>query len=225
MKEKEIIVRQTETKDIPQIIELSRRIYHEKSAWTETELASHLEIFPEGQFVAVKKSTEKIVGMSASLVILWDDYEIGDSWLEFTGSGLFTNHDPENGRTLYGAEVMVSPEERRAGIGNKIYAARRKLVEKMNLLRIRAGARLRNYHRHAHRFSAEEYVRKIIKGEIKDPTLSFQLRQEFRVLAVVSDYLENDSESLGKAALIEWLNPKVATEKDFEKRNSKFYSD
>lgn len=204
-----IIVRQTEEKDFPQIIELSKQIYREKSAWTTRELASHLKIFPQGQFVAVETETQKIVGMAASLIVLWDDYEIRDSWEDFTDDGMFTNHDAENGRTLYGAEVMVSPEVRRQGVGKKLYDARRKLVEDLGLLRIRAGARLRNYHRCAKRFSAPEYVAKILKGEIKDPTLSFQLKQDFKVIAVVSSYLPDDPECLGKAAIIEWINPKA----------------
>ena len=204
-----ITIRQTQPKDFPRIIKLSKEIYHEKSAWTERELASHLEVFPEGQLVAVDEKTEKIVGMSASLIVLWDDYEIRETWEDFTDKGLFTNHDPENGRTLYGAEVMVSAHERRKGIGKKIYKARRKIVEDLELLRIRAGARLINYHKYADRFSAAEYVAQILKGEIDDPTLTFQLKQGFRVIAVVSGYLENDRESLGKAAIIEWLNPKI----------------
>lgn len=204
-----IIIRQTNTEDFPQIIELSKEIYHEKSAWTEKELASHLEIFPEGQLVAVDDKTKKIVGMSASLIVLWDDYEIQETWEDFTDRGLFTNHDAENGRTLYGAEVMVSTHERRKGIGKKIYKARRKIVEDLDLLRIRAGARLVNYHKFADKFSAAEYVGQVLKGEIDDPTLSFQLKQDFRVIAVVSNYLENDAKSLGKAAIIEWLNPKI----------------
>lgn len=200
----EIIVRQTRKEDIPQIIELSCEIYHEKSAWTEKEITSHLDVFPAGQFVAVEKEGGKIVGMAASLIILWDDYEIRENWVDFTDDGMFTNHDPDNGRTLYGAEVMVSPNTRRMGIGKKLYAARRDLVRKMNLLRIRAGARLRNYHRYADEMSAEEYVGKILKGEIKDPTLNFQMRQGFKIIAVVYDYLDHDSESLGNAAIIEW---------------------
>jgi GNAT superfamily N-acetyltransferase len=205
----EVFIRQTRKEDIPQIIELSRVIYQEKSAWTEKELNSHLEVFPEGQFAAVEKETGKIVGMAASLIVLWDDYDIRENWEDFTNNGMFTNHDAENGRTLYGAEVMVSQGKRRAGIGKKLYAARRELVEKMNLLRIRAGARLRNYHRFADKIPPEEYVAKILKGEIKDPTLSFQIKQGFRIIAVVDDYLDHDRESLGKAAIIEWLNPKA----------------
>ena len=64
-----------------------------------------------------------------------------------------------------------------------------------------------NYHLHAKRFSAREYVDEILKGKIKDPTLSFQIKQGFEVIAVVSDYLDHDPKSLGKAAIIEWKNP------------------
>lgn len=206
-----IIVRQTEEKDFPQIIELSKEIYRKKTAWTTQELASHLKIFPPGQFVAVENETQKVVGMTASLIVLWDDYEIRDSWEDFTDSGMFNNHDAEHGRTLYGAEVMVSPDIRRHGVGKKLYNARRKLVENLGLIRIRAGARLRNYHRYVDRYSAPEYVAKILKGEIKDPTLSFQLKQGFRVIAVVSNYLPDDPESLGKAAVIEWINLKAVS--------------
>ena len=205
----EIIIQNTHSEDIPQIIELSRAIYHEKSAWTEKELNSHLKVFPEGQFVAVESESGKIVGMAASLIILWDDYEISENWEDFTAGGMFTNHDAQQGRTLYGAEVMVKQKKRRAGIGKKLYKARRKLVEELGLLRIRAGARLRDYHRYANQMSAKEYVEKIVSGEIKDPTLSFQLRQGFKILAVVSDYLAHDRESLGKAAIIEWKNPRA----------------
>ena len=60
--------------------------------------------------------------------------------------------------------------------------------------------------------AAEEYVAKIIKGEIKDPTLSFQIKQGFRIIAVVDGYLEHDRESLGEAAIIEWLNPQAVKE-------------
>ena len=47
--------------------------------------ASHLEVFPEGQFVAVENETQKIVGMSASLIVLWEDYEIRGKLGRFYG--------------------------------------------------------------------------------------------------------------------------------------------
>jgi hypothetical protein len=57
--------------------------------------------------------------------------------------------------------------------------------------------------------SAEEYTAAVVRGEVDDPTLTFQLMQGFTVLAVVSGYLRHDPESLGWAAIIEWLNPNV----------------
>ena len=62
---------------------------------------------------------------------------------------MFTNHDPENGRTLYGAEIMVHPACQGLGVGSRLYEARESLVRERGLLRIRAGARLRDYARYA----------------------------------------------------------------------------
>ena len=205
-----VAVRTTRPEDFPGIIALSSEVYVGAPTWTERALASHLAVFPEGQFVAVRTDTGAVVGMAASLIVCWDDYDISHSWRDFTAHGSFTNHDPEGGRTLYGAEVMVSPSLQGSGIGKLLYAARRDLAVRLGLLRIRAGARLRGYHEHADRMSAEEYAARVASGEMNDPTLSFQLSQGFRVIGVASGYLGHDPESLGHAAVIEWVNPEVA---------------
>jgi hypothetical protein len=70
--------------------------------------------------------------------------------------------------------------------------------------------------------SAEEYTIRVVQGEFRDPTLTFQLHRGFQVLAVVSNYLRHDPESLGYAAVIEWLNPEVARPEDYAMRNPKF---
>ncbi len=189
------------------MIEVCGRVYPDARPWTEAQLTSHLRVFPDGQFVVEEIDTGRIVGMAASLVVRWDDYDFHAGWREWTAGGFFTNHDPEGGRTLYGAEVMVDPAYQRRGIGKRLYKARRDLVRRLGLRRIRAGARLRGYHRHAARLAPEQYVERVVAGELRDPTLSFQLREGFRVLAVVPSYLANDPESLGYAVVIEWLNP------------------
>jgi GNAT superfamily N-acetyltransferase len=205
-----VSVRNTEPRDFDSIIELGRKVYSGSAAWTEQQLASHVDVFPEGQFVAIDGSGN-IVGMAASLIIHWDDYEFDATWRDFTNDGTFTNHDPVNGRTLYGAEVMVDPERQGMGIGSLLYAARIDLARRLKLRRIRAAARLRGYHRFADRFSADEYAARVVRGEIKDPTLSFQIKHGFKVLGVVSGYLRHDAESLGHAAVIEWQNPEVSS--------------
>ncbi|HEX6105646.1 MAG TPA: GNAT family N-acetyltransferase [Gemmatimonadales bacterium] len=200
-------VRCTRAEDFKGIIALSCAVYPGSPAWSVRQLASHLKVFPEGQFVAEDRATGEIVGMAASLIVLWDDYHVSMSWRDFTSGGMFTNHDPARGRTLYGAEVMVHPGHQCRGIGSALYRAREALVIARGLLRIRAGSRLRGYHRWADRVTPEQYVGRVIAGELHDPTLSFQLHRGFTVLAVVSGYLRHDPESLGHAAVIEWLNP------------------
>lgn len=217
-----IEVRQTRPADFGGIIDVGKEVYPTTPPWKEDQLASHLRVFPEGQFVAVEKESDRVVGMAASLIIWWDDYEMTTAWRDVTDLGMFTNHDPAHGRTLYGAEIMVRPSCQGQGIGTLIYAARRRLVEDLKLLRIRAGARLRGYHRHAGEMSAEEYVMKVVHGELQDPTLSFQLKHGFHVLAVVGDYLLHDPESLGHAAVIEWINAPVSKPEDYAGRPPRF---
>lgn len=206
MKTPRLRVRPMHSADIPQIMALSERIYGEGMGWSARQLESHLEVFPEGQLVAVRplEDGERVVGMAASLIILWDDYELTDSWRDFTAAGMFTNHDPVRGRTLYGAEVMTDPTARGQGIGSALYRARQRLVERLGLRRIRAGARLRGYHRVAATMTAAEYVDDVVAGVRRDPTLSFQLRRGFSVIGVVGGYLRHDPESLGYVAVIDW---------------------
>ncbi|MEP7326079.1 MAG: GNAT family N-acetyltransferase [Gemmatimonadota bacterium] len=200
-------IRTTTAEDFPAIIALTRRVYPDSPPWSEQQLASHLAVFSEGQLVAQDPGSGDIVGMAASLIVLWDHYEGTGSWRDFTATGTFSNHNPVHGRTLYGAEVMVDPGYQGQGVGSALYVARRELAERLGVLRIRAGARLRHYHRHAAVMSAREYVDRILRGELDDPTLGFQIRRGFHVLDVIPGYLRHDPESLGWAALIEWINP------------------
>ena len=152
-----VYVRQTERRDFEQIADLCRRVYPADTPWTAEQLGSHLRVFPERQTVAIDREADRVVGMCASLVVRWDHYDMLDSWEDFTARGMFTNHDPARGRTLYGAEIIVDPTLQGHGIGGKLYGARRDLVERLGLLRIRGGARLRSYHRYASRMSAAEH--------------------------------------------------------------------
>lgn len=217
-----IAVRNTQAQDFSGIIAMTHAVYSASVPWSPTQLASHLDVFPEGQFVAVEADLQRVVGMAASLIVWWNDYDMHSNWRDFTDHGMFTNHDPVKGRTLYGAEVMVHPEMQGRGVGKRLYQARRELVERLGLLRIRAGARLRGYHRYAAHMSPEQYVIKVVKGELGDPTLSFQLKRGFCVLSVVNDYLHHDPESLGHAAVIEWINEAKAQPEDYASRDPRF---
>ena len=213
-----VIIRPMVVTDFARITHLCGAVYPASPSWTTAQLASHLEVFPEGQLVAEFEG--RIVGMAASLIVLWDDYSMETSWRDFTADGTFRNHDPGRGRKLYGAEVMVDPALQGQGIGKQLYRERCLLVERLGLLRIRAGARLAGYHRYADEMTAERYTRLVVRGALSDPTLSFQLSQGFEVIGVAANYLRHDPESLGHAAVIEWLNPAVATPDDFAARQA-----
>lgn len=65
-------------------------------------------------------------------------------------------------------------------------------------------------------------MRPVMASDLSDSTLSFQIKQGFVPLAAAPDYLHHDPESRGYAAVIEWLNPEVATAADFNFRHTSF---
>ena len=68
-----------------------------------------------------------------------------------------------------------------------------------------AGGRLFNYCECADKMSPLEYANKVIRGELNDPVLSFELANGFRFIKILPNYLE-DVRSLNYASFIEWLN-------------------
>lgn len=87
------------------------------------------------------------------------------------------------------------------------YDARKELVAKLNLRRMIAGGRLFNYSEYADKMSPLEYAQKVIKGELRDPVLSFELANGFKFIKILPNYLD-DVRSLNYASFIEWLNPR-----------------
>jgi len=202
-----IIIRNITKKDISKIIELQKASFPDMAAygmiWPSSFLQSHQYIFPEGQFCA--EVNGRIVGSASSLMVsLKPDYA-EHSWYDITGQGLFINHDP-NADTLYGADISTHPEFRRKGIATMLYNIRKDLAVRLNLRRIISGGRLYNYYKYAKIMSAKQYVKKAENGEIKDPVISFQLKNDFKFIKVLPDYLY-DKRSLNYAAFIEWINP------------------
>lgn len=214
-------LRYTRPEDIDPIIEVCGAVYPDTYSWGPNQLNSHLETFPEGQFVVIEKSTGLPVGMAASLIVDYDEYDLSSKWKDITEWGYFGTHDPAKGRTLYGAEVMVHPRLQGKGIGKMLYLARERLTRDRKLLNIRAGARISAYHRFADRLNPREYVLQVLRGALWDPTLSFQLKRGFRVVGLTPRYF-HDPDSLHHAAVIEWLNPEVATPEDLAYGDAEF---
>lgn len=205
-----VITRRTRVDDIPELIALQSRVYPKIPPWSERKLREQLLAFPQGQIVAEKDGS--LVGCASSLIVLWDDWSDPHSWKEITSSGTFDNHNPE-GKTLYGAEVFVDPNLHGMRVGHLMYEARRNLCRAMNLKRIIACGRLPGYHKHAAQMSAEGYAKKVVWGDLRDPVMSFQIKEGFSYCGVVENYIPEDTESHGNASVIVWLNPDYDEEK------------
>jgi GNAT superfamily N-acetyltransferase len=203
----DIKIRNITKNDIPKVVDLQKDSYPDMAAygmiWPSSFLQSHMNIFPEGQLCAEVEG--KIVGSASSLIVSLRSDHADHTWDDITGHGLFTNHDA-NGDSLYGADISIHPEFRNKAIGTMLYNVRKAMTIRLKLRRMIAGGRLYNYHRYAGIMSAQEYAEKVVKGELSDPVLSFQIKNGFRFIKVLSDYLY-DKRSLNYASFIEWLNP------------------
>lgn len=199
-----LTVRATAPTDVDALLQLQAQVYPAIEPWRRDHLAHQLEVFPEGQIVAVLEG--EIVGCASSLVILWDEWAEEHSWKEITAAGTFDTHNPA-GFTLYGAEVFVDPRLRGQRLGHALYEGRRHLCKQLNLRRIIACGRLPGYQALSQQMSAELYAKKVLWGDLVDPVLSFQLKEGFRYCGIMKDYLPEDHESCGQASLIVWLNP------------------
>ena len=199
-----LLVKQTSGNDVDALAKLQAEVYPRMESWQRDQFLKQLEVFPEGQLVA--KLNGRVVGCASSLVILWDEWADEHSWSQITAAGTFKTHNP-SGMTLYGAEVFVDPRLRGKRVGHALYEGRRQLCKRFNLRRIIACGRLPNYHLYRDRMTAELYVKKVLWGDLADPILNFQLREGFKYCGVIHNYIPEDAESGGNAALIVWLNP------------------
>jgi ribosomal protein S18 acetylase RimI-like enzyme len=208
-----IIIRNIISEDIQDIVELQKESFplmaKDGVIWDEHHLQSHIKIFPEGQICA--ELGGKIIASSSSLVISLTPEYIEHTWKQATAYGMFTNHTPY-GDSLYGADISTHPDSRGLGIASMLYDARKDLSVKMNLRRIIAGGRLFNFCEYADKMTAQEYAEAVVKGELKDLVLSFQLNNGFKFIKILPNYMR-DARSLNHASFIEWINPKYMPQK------------
>ncbi|MCD0487958.1 bifunctional GNAT family N-acetyltransferase/carbon-nitrogen hydrolase family protein [Pedobacter sp. MC2016-14] len=173
------------------------------SIWSRQTIAKLLTLFPEGQLcIAVD---DKVVACSLAIIVDYDEYGDKHTYQMITGGYTFSTHDP-NGDTLYGIEIFVSPDYRGLRLGRRLYEARKELCESLNLKSIIAGGRIPGYHQHADKLSPRQYIDKVKAKELYDPTLTFQISNDFHVRKVLKNYLPGDHESKEFATLIEWNN-------------------
>lgn len=165
--------------------------------------ASQYRIFAEGQIVALDGG--RVVGQGSGFFIDFDFANPDHRFKEICDGFYFTRHNPK-GAYYYGADISVHPAYRGQGLGKRIYAARQAIVCRYNRRGIVAGGLIPGYAAYKRTLSVQEYVDRVVAGDLQDPTLSFQLRNGFRVRGLIENYIE-DSASDNWSTLIEWVNP------------------
>jgi GNAT superfamily N-acetyltransferase len=205
-----IAVRPAAPSDVPALADLNRAAYpdlvQKGVVWNEDQLHNHLHVFPDGQRVA--ELDGRLVGAISTLVVpRTRDALAPHTWLDITDGGCFHSHDP-GGETLYLADIYVGPNAWGRGVGGALYAALRLLCVSRGHRRIVAGGRLWSYFEYKGLLSPEEYVQRVIRGEVHDRVLRSQLRAGYAVRAILAEYLD-DPRSGNFATLLEWRNPSV----------------
>jgi GNAT superfamily N-acetyltransferase len=170
---------------------------------SEEDYRAYARTFPEGFFLCL--DGDRVVGQGGGIFLDFDFGHPQHSIVGITGEHQCGNHDPD-GDWYYGTDLVVNPEYRRRGIGNRLYELRKEVVRRYDKRGIIAGGHIVGYADHKHCMSAAEYVDRVAKRELYDATLTFQLDNGFEVRGVLADYLNEEAVD-NWAALIVWQNP------------------
>lgn len=192
--------------DVEAVLEMERLAFPEmpnERLWTRAQVVAHLEVFPEGQWVAEKDG--RVLGSCMNMLSSWARAAASHTWADITGGGLLRAHDPQ-GDVLYGTEIMVHPDARRQGVGRLLFGRRFSTVVERGLRAFVTGGRLPGYHQHAPRHKCRDYVAAVVRGDLTDPVLTPELKWGLTPRGVLCDYLF-DPPSLHHATLVAWENP------------------
>lgn len=171
--------------------------------WNEEQLKNHVSLFPDG---AICTEVDGVVaGSMTGLVVNFNPEDPDHTWEEITDNGYIRNHNP-GGDSLYVVDISVRPKYRKLGLGKLMMQAMYHIVIQQKLARLIGGGRIPGYHKHEARMTAHEYLDAVLKGDLKDPVVTFLLRCGRTPVAIIENYLE-DEESLNYGVLMEWKNP------------------
>lgn len=165
----------------------------------------HIEIFPQGQFVAIDAYSGHIVGCTSSMLCKFDDMPPAHhSWYDITDHGWLTPHQPD-GNWLYFVDSCVHPSYQGRGIGKQMTHALFELCRHLNRRGMIGGSLIMNYAKFAGNMTPHHYVQEVVAGTIFDNNLTKQIKMGFRVEGLLPGYVPDDS-TQGYGVQIVWEN-------------------
>lgn len=201
------VIRNYEEKDFPGLILIQKESFPppfpSELWWNHEQLKNHVTLFPEGA-LCIEVNGE-IAGSMTGLLVDFDPAHPDHKWEEVTDNGYITNHNTK-GNTLYVVDISVRPDFRKLGLGKWLMLSMYDVVVHLGLDRLLGGGRMPGYHLKSNDLTPEQYLEAVVKGELKDPVITFLLRCGRTPVKVVANYLE-DEESKNYGTLMEWKNP------------------
>ncbi|MMZ61910.1 Acetyltransferase (GNAT) family protein [compost metagenome] len=201
------VIRNYTERDFPALIRIQQESFPppfpSELWWNAEQLSNHVALFPEGA-LCIEVNGE-IAGSMTGLLVDFDPAHPEHTWEEVTDGGYIRNHNP-NGNTLYVVDICVRPSQRKLGLGKWLMSSMYDVVVHKGVDRLLGGGRMPGYHKKKHEMTADQYLAAVVKGELKDPVITFLMRCGRTPVQVVANYLE-DEESCHYGALMEWRNP------------------
>ncbi|MCT8138222.1 GNAT family N-acetyltransferase [Anaerobacillus sp. CMMVII] len=202
-----VVVRNYQKNDSEKLIEIQRESFPppfpSELWWNEEQLTNHVTLFPEGALCIEVDGV--LAGSMTGLVVTFDPSHPQHTWEEITDNGYIRNHEPD-GNTLYVVDICIRPLFRKYKLGKILMDAMYDVVVHKRLDRLLGGGRMPGYHKFSSELTPEQYLDKVVKGEVKDPVITFLLQCGRTPVTIVENYLE-DEESQNYGVLMEWKNP------------------
>lgn len=185
-----IVVVNTQPEHAVALEELQKIVFptlHPSSLMRREHYLNHIRIFQDGQFVALYN--DRVIGMTTSIRyhLTTNSFHTFNDVLD---GGLLNTHEP-NGEWLYGMDIGTHPDFRGKGIATYLYDARQSTVHKLSLKGQFTYGMLSGYGAVQNKMSAEEYYQKVIRHELKDPTVSRQMKNGFTPHGLVAGYVDD----------------------------------
>jgi GNAT superfamily N-acetyltransferase len=166
--------------------------------------------FPQGQFAAVVTENgpdglkqDKVIGVGITMRTSYPPTAKPKPWMEMLGDYYkVTNHE-ENGDWLYGIDIAVLPEYQGNGVAGALYKARLGLAQTYNLKGWYAGCLPMGYHNYQDIMTPHQYVGKVIRGELRDPTITVQMNRGLKPMGIIDNYYDEEKTG-GIAVLMVW---------------------
>ncbi len=179
---------------------------HPDDLYDQEEIESVADDFQVGTFVGFvpgDRTTPVAVGLGVR--VDFDFAHPQHKIKELLDGPTPSGHQPE-GRWYYGTDIIVAPSKRRRGIGRELYDLRKRATRRLGLDGIVAGGVIPGYADHKASMTPDAYIDAVRAKELYDPTLSFQLNNDFHALCALHGYIADPAVD-DAASLIVWENP------------------